>query len=170
MSSTLAPQMHDADLPEGCGTQPGGTRSVLTWGIQSHGPLIFIILGGELDIATAPGLARRLAPLADTGRHLLLDLAGLQFCDCAGLSVFLRLRRRVISAGGSLHLTAPTAAIRRLIVLPRLPDLLPVAAGLSEVITMLSRDDATAPPRQSLHDIDIKHTRADAAQAVGAAS
>jgi anti-anti-sigma factor len=64
--------------------------------------------------------------------HLLLDLAGLRFCDCAGLSVFLRLRQRVMSAGGSLHLTAPTAGVRRLLVLTGLHDLLPIAdAGVS---------------------------------------
>ena len=83
------PQTRGPDHPVLFGEQP-----VLTCGIHSQGRLVFIILGGELDIATAPGLALRLAPIAETGSHLLLDLAGVQFCDCAGLSVFLRLRRR----------------------------------------------------------------------------
>jgi anti-anti-sigma factor len=90
-------------------------RNLLTWCTHSHANLVFVNLDGELDIATAPALAWRLAPLAETGSHLLVDLAGLQFCDCTGLSLFLRLRQRVISAGGSLHLTAATAPVCRLI-------------------------------------------------------
>jgi anti-anti-sigma factor len=170
MCTTLVPQTRGPDDPVVCGAQPGGTRSVLTWDIHSHGPLVFIILGGELDIATAPGLARRLAPLADTGSHLLLDLAGVQFSDCAGLNMFLRLRRRITSGGGPLHLIAPTAAVRRLIVMTGLHDLLPIAAGPAEVITVLSRDAATGPPRPPPDDIDIAHARASAVRAVGVAS
>jgi anti-anti-sigma factor len=170
MCTTLLPETRGPDDAAACGAQPGGTRSVLTCGLHSHGLLVFIILGGELDIATAPGLARRLAPLADAGSHLLLDLAGVQFCDCAGLSVFLRLRRRVIAAGGSLHLMAPTAAVRRLIVMAGLHDLLPVTAGPAEVLTVLSRDAATGPPRPPPADSDIEHVRAGAVRAVGVAS
>lgn len=171
MCTKIVPQTRGPDHPVvRCG-QPSGTRNVLSCGIHSQGQMIFIMLGGELDIATAPGLARRLAPFAESGSYLLLDLAGVQFCDCAGLSVFLRLRRRAISAGGSLHLTAPTAAIRRLIVMTRLHDLLPIAAGPAEVITALSRDAACpAPPRPLPHDIDIEPVQAGAVRAVGLAS
>jgi anti-anti-sigma factor len=107
MCTRLLSQTRGPDRAGARGEQTSGPRNVLTSGIHSHGQMVFIILGGELDLATAPGLAGRLAPLAESGSHLLMDLGGLQFCDCAGLSLFLRLRQRVISAGGSLHLTAP---------------------------------------------------------------
>jgi anti-sigma B factor antagonist len=170
MGTTMLPRTRGPDHPVASGDQPSGMPNVLTCGIRSYGQLVFIILGGELDIATAPGLARRLTPLAKAGSHLLLDLAGLGFCDCAGLNQFLRLRRLVIAAGGSLHLTAPTAAVRRLIVTARLDDLLPIAAGPAEVITMLGCDAVTPPPLPPADDIDIEHMQDGAVRAVSVAS
>lgn len=170
MGTTVLPRTRGPDHHVASGGQPSETPNMLTCGIRSHGQLVFIILGGELDIATAPGLARRLAPLAEAGSHLLLDLAGLVFCDCAGLSQFLRLRRQVIAAGGSLHLTAPTTAVRRLIVAARLDDLLLIAAGPAEVITVLGCDTVIAPPLPPADDIDIEHMQDGAVRAVSVAS
>jgi len=48
-------------LPNGLGEAP-------LCGAYSHAYMVIIILGGEFDIATAPGLSRRLEPLAKTGR------------------------------------------------------------------------------------------------------
>jgi anti-anti-sigma factor len=107
--------------------------------------LAIIALDGELDIATAPGLAQQLAPVARMGSDLVLDLAAVRFCDCAGLNMFLRLRRLASASGGSLHLAAPTAAVRRLIVLAGLDDVLPLAASAAEVISALGRDPAIMP-------------------------
>jgi hypothetical protein len=56
MCTTLLPQIRGPDDPVVRGGEPGGTRNGLTWDIHSHGQLVFVILGGELDIATAPGL------------------------------------------------------------------------------------------------------------------
>ena len=72
----------------GCLTRSAGNQ--LTWEIQSHGHLAIVAVDGELDVGTAPGLDGQLASLANTGSHLILDLAGVRFCDCAGLSLFLR--------------------------------------------------------------------------------
>ena len=77
-------------------------------------------MAGELDIGTMPGLEGELGPLASTGSHLILDLAGVRFCDCAGLNLFLRLQRCASAAGGSLHLVTPTASVRRLIAVTKL--------------------------------------------------
>jgi anti-sigma B factor antagonist len=81
-----------------------------------------------------PGLRAQLEPLADSGRHLILDLAGLRFCDCAGLALFLRMQQRAGAAGGSLRLAAPTASVRRLIALIRLSGILPIAPSTADVI------------------------------------
>lgn len=149
---TMPAQGRDADCPLICGDLTGGTGDLLTWAIDSHGPLIIIVLLGELDIATAPGLARQLESLAETGRHLILDLAGLRFCDCAGLSALLRLRQRATGAGGSLHLTALTPALRRLIALARLHDLLPIAACPASMISVPGGSAVPAPAHPD--DID----------------
>ena len=107
MRRTLRRRRHDADHPlvRGRLTRSGGEQ--LTWDIQSGGHLAVVVVNGELDAGTAPGLGGQLEPLADTGSHLILDLAGLLFCDCAGLNLFLRLQRRARAVGGSLQLAAP---------------------------------------------------------------
>jgi hypothetical protein len=58
MCGRLLPPTRGADH-RAAGGAPG---SPLTWGIHSHGRLVIFVLGGELDIATAPGLAGQLDP------------------------------------------------------------------------------------------------------------
>jgi anti-sigma B factor antagonist len=87
---------------------------------------VVVLLGGDLDIATVPDLARKLTPLARAGSHLTLDLSGVQFCDCAGLSLFLRLRGHALAAGGSLRLAAVSPTVRRLIGAAGLQAILPI--------------------------------------------
>ena len=139
MRRTLLRRRRDADhLPvRGRLARPIGDP--LTWDIQSRGHLIIVFLNGELDAGTAPGLGGQLAPLADSRSHFILDLAGLRFCDCAGLNLFLRLQQRARAVGGSLHLAAPTASVRRLITLARLSDVLPITASAADVIAALDR-------------------------------
>ena len=112
-------------------------EDLLTWNIQSSEQLDIIIAAGELDISTAPGLGRHLKPLADAGRHLILDLASVRFCDCAGLSCFMRLQKHATAADGSLHLAAPTSMVRRVITLTRLNDVLPITSSTADAIAAL---------------------------------
>jgi anti-anti-sigma factor len=109
-----------ADRHSGClphWTALTGATDVLTWGIYSDGHLVVVALDGELDLASGPGLARQLDPLAEAGRHLILDLGALTFCDCTGLALLLRWQRRAAAAGGALHLVAPGPRFRRLMAL-----------------------------------------------------
>jgi anti-anti-sigma factor len=53
---------------------------------------VVVHVDGELDLDTAPGLVERLEQLADGGNALVvLDLAGLSFCDSSGMQAFVRL-------------------------------------------------------------------------------
>jgi anti-sigma B factor antagonist len=92
----------------------GGTQGQLAWSVYSDGHLVVAALDGELDLATRPGLAERLDPLAEAGRHLILDLGALTFCDCTGLNLFLRWQRQTAAAGGALHVVAATPRFRQL--------------------------------------------------------
>jgi anti-anti-sigma factor len=92
----------------------GGTEGQLAWSAYTDGHLVVAALSGELDLGTRPGLAKRLDPLAEAGRHLILDLGALTFCDCTGLSLFLRWQRQTAAAGGALHIVAATARFRQL--------------------------------------------------------
>jgi len=98
-------------------TMPGRAGDLLAWVIYSDGHLVVAALDGELDLASRADLASRLDPLAAAGRHLILDLGALRFCDCAGLGLFLRLQRQAAAAGGAFHLLAPTPRFARLLAL-----------------------------------------------------
>lgn len=53
---------------------------------EAHdGDWICLRLTGELDLATAPALRRRLAQLRDANRPVRLDLSGLEFIDSSGI-------------------------------------------------------------------------------------
>jgi anti-anti-sigma factor len=134
----------------------GPVGDMLTWDIKDRGGLVTVVVDGELDIHSAPGLSEALAPAADAGRHLVLDVAGLQFCDCAGLSLFLRTQERARAAGGSLHLAAPTASMRRLLAVARMSDILPVTASVADTIAMLApgAPGGLPRPRPRPHDRD----------------
>ena len=114
MGAMLLPEDHGSHQPAACAVLAYSIRDTAPWAAHARSRVI-IALDGELDIATAPGLAQLLAPLAKTGSHLIVHLARVRFCDCAGLSLFLRLRRLATAAGGSLQLAAPSQSLRRLI-------------------------------------------------------
>jgi len=146
---SLNPRRHDPDhsLVHWPLTWPGGDP--LGCDIRSSGSLDIVVIGGELDIATAPGLGDRLEPLADDGRHLLLDLTDLRFCDAAGLRLFLRLHKQTTAAGGSLQLAAPGRPVSRVLTTARLNDVVPVSASVAEAIAALD-ELAEGKPRPPL--------------------
>ncbi len=157
MRRMLFRRRRDADHPLVRGRLTRYVGKQLTWDIQSGGHLAVVVVNGELDAGTVPGLSGQLEPLADTGSHLILDLAGLRFCDCAGLNLFLRLQQRARAAGGSLQLAAPTPSVRRLITLTRLSDVLAITLGPADVIAALGRAAVTgrsqstqSPPARTL--------------------
>jgi anti-sigma B factor antagonist len=155
MRRTLRRRRRDADHPLVRGRLTRNVGEQLTWDIRSGGHLAVVVVNGELDAGTAPGLGGQLEPLAGTGSHLILDLAGLRFCDCAGLNLFLRLQQRARAAGGSLQLAAPTPSVRRLITLARLSGVLPTTASPADVIAALDPSVSTGPPLPPTDDGDL---------------
>ena len=64
-------------------------------------------LGGELDLSGAQRLSEELAPLEPLGARVVLDLAGLDFMDSAGLAALVGASRRIGSADGRVALVVP---------------------------------------------------------------
>jgi anti-sigma B factor antagonist len=135
---SLSPRRHDPDHSLVHWPLTWHGEDPLGYEIHSRGPLDIVVIDGELDIATAPDLGERLEPLAGHGRHLILDLTGLRFCDAAGLRLFLRLHKHATAAGGSLHLAAPGRPVSRVITTARLSDVVPVSASVAEAIATLA--------------------------------
>jgi anti-sigma B factor antagonist len=83
-----------------------------------------VIPSGDLDIAGAPLLSEYLDNLASgLPPRVVADLANLNFCDCAGLSVLLRAHYRYARSGGWLRLSGPNPTIHKTL---RITDLISV--------------------------------------------
>lgn len=83
---------------------------------------------GELDLATAPLLARRLAPLVEDGsRCLHLHLDEVPFCDVTGLTALLQISEQLRGRGGRLHLSGACPTLQRML------DVLGLSATLEPV-------------------------------------
>ncbi|WP_307128807.1 STAS domain-containing protein [Streptomyces sp. B1I3] len=65
-----------------------------------HSGVARVTLAGELDLDTASYVREAVtASLEERPTGLCLDLTGVSFCDCAGLSALLRARSSVLRAG-----------------------------------------------------------------------
>ncbi|MFD8413729.1 MULTISPECIES: STAS domain-containing protein [unclassified Streptomyces] len=72
--------------------------------VQDNGSTAWA-LAGELDLDTAMRIEPQLmSATSRRGSDVVVDLAGLTFCDTAGAELFLRLQRRCATDGGRLSL------------------------------------------------------------------
>lgn len=76
--------------------------------VSGHGGHAVVTLSGELDLADAPAVASHLiAAVAAFGPSIIVDLAGLEFIDCCGLRVLVRVLKWTRESGGDMYLVSP---------------------------------------------------------------
>lgn len=81
-----------------------------------------VLLRGDLDMATMPLLARRLAQLlADHPERLVLDMAGVTFIDCASARLIAGAGRH-LPGGVRPAVRSPSLVARRVLELTGLAD------------------------------------------------
>jgi anti-anti-sigma factor len=81
--------------------------------IEQDGPDTTIRLRGDLDVASAAVLWRRLDEVEAT-TTVTLEVDGLGFVDSSGLGCLFKLHRRVDDVGGMVVVTGASPALRRL--------------------------------------------------------
>ena len=75
---------------------------------DSGGGIEIVRMPAELDLTTSAGAAAQgCAAIARLARLVLLDLAGLSFCDARGLSAFVKIANHADAAGCGFGLIAP---------------------------------------------------------------
>lgn len=90
-------------------------------------------VGGELDLGTAPQLLTSISELIDSGSHrVVLDLHELTFCDSAGLSALVRIRKRVEQVDGALILTRPAPIVKSVLDLTGMGELIPIYSTVDQ--------------------------------------
>jgi anti-sigma B factor antagonist len=93
---------------------------------------LLVRVHGEIDLATAPVLERRLDALIRRRIDVLVvDLSEVPFCDVSGLNALLRVQADLRTRGGRLRVLGPCQSLGRMLSVLGLNDGLPVeeAAG-----------------------------------------
>jgi anti-sigma B factor antagonist len=86
-----------------------------TISVEPHRNEVAVIPVGELDLATSPLVAEAVEGLRDAGfSEIVIDLRAIEFIDTQGLRMLGAVRSDTVRAGGSLTLTPPQPAARRI--------------------------------------------------------
>lgn len=78
---------------------------------------VVLIVTGDLDLATAPGLQALLVAVPDDAPQVVVDLGGVEYLGCAGLRPLLEAQQRF---GDRLRLRRVRPAVQRLLELAEL--------------------------------------------------
>ena len=109
------------------------------------GQIQVVQVRGELDLATADSLAARgYAAIGRQARVLLLDLAGVSFCDARGLSALVRIANHADRTGCRYGLIAPQPLVVKVLRITGLDQRLSVFTSVNEAAIALGYDTQTA--------------------------
>jgi anti-anti-sigma factor len=93
----------------------------------------------ELDLTTSKGVAAQgCAAIARLARLVLLDLAGLSFCDARGLGAFVRIANHADVAGCGFGLIAPRPLVAKILRISGLDSRMPVFATIDDAQILLT--------------------------------
>ncbi|PBC65731.1 anti-anti-sigma factor [Streptomyces sp. Tue6028] len=109
-----------------------------------------LAVDGFLDIDTATELHHHLANQLHHGRrHFLLDLSGVPFMDSSGMNVILRGYQETREVAGSVHVIAPTPAVRRILDLTGVSLTVSLADSVDEALAHVDARAAHASPEDA---------------------
>jgi anti-anti-sigma factor len=98
------------------------TRDAMT------GPVLEII--GDLDYSNATELRELITTLAlQPGQRLVLDLAGMEFCDSSGITALIAARHHAHAAQADMALTAVPSHILRVLSIVGLDQIFSLCPG-----------------------------------------
>ena len=94
-----------------------------------------VVVGGEIDVYTAPKLREQLIDLVSSGQyHLVVDMEGVEFLDSTGLGVLVGGLKRVRSHDGTLRLVCSQEKILKVFRITGLTKVFPIHATLQEAL------------------------------------
>jgi len=105
------------------------TDQLLTIDVHNEQGAVTLVLSGELDMASAGTLRACLETLDQGARRVVLDLSGVTFIDSSGLGLLARTRERFGPELRELTLRAPSKAVRAVLAISGLDQVIPVVEG-----------------------------------------
>jgi anti-sigma B factor antagonist len=107
---------------------------------SNAGPAGVVTAGGEIDLATAPGIREAISDLMAAGHtHLVLDLREVTFMDSTGLGILVGAGKRASGLGGALRVVCDNARVLRLLAMTGLSRSLAVHPTLEDATADWSR-------------------------------
>ncbi|MEU6041799.1 MULTISPECIES: STAS domain-containing protein [Actinomadura] len=104
-----------------------------------------VTVEGEIDLGTAETLRAELFALHAAGRRgLVVDFAGVRFCDASGLGALVAAHNRVTADGGRVHLARVRPQQARLLSITGLDRLFPSHDDLAEAVAAARASTASA--------------------------
>lgn len=91
------------------------TRTSLSFTRVSSTIGVTLSLRGEIDMSNVDALAAQLeAALAETTHRMVVDLAGVDFCDSLGFSTLIKCWRTATDSGREFVVARPAPPVRRI--------------------------------------------------------
>jgi anti-sigma B factor antagonist len=107
----------------------------LTLGERYEGGATVLEVCGELDVWSGTQLDDCLIKLAAVGRvRVVLDAAGLTFCDAAGIRILIRGNVRAQAEDGWLRLARVHRRVRRVLAITKLTGVLPAFDSVGDAV------------------------------------
>jgi anti-sigma B factor antagonist len=104
--------------------------------VREEDGAIVIVIGGELDLASAPRLDEEVqTALSSEAETLILDLRELAFMDSTGLSVLVRAHQAAEDAGRRLIVVQGPAQVARLLSLTGVAERLTVVDSPEDALS-----------------------------------
>ncbi|MFD3807048.1 STAS domain-containing protein [Streptomyces sp. NPDC058611] len=119
----------------------GADSERFTVAVRAVDGVVVLELAGELDHDTAQPLREALDAAVTPGGRLLVDLAGLGFCDSTGLNVLLHGRLTAREAGATVELAGLRGSVSRMFRITGADGVFPVHASVAEALS-----PAAGPP------------------------
>ena len=100
---------------------------------------LVLTLSGELDIATAPALRKRLDAAIDAGKHrLVIDLSALSYLDSIALATIVHAKQRLPEDGKMALAVEPSSYVMLVFEGSGLPKLLDLVETRAQAIEHVS--------------------------------
>jgi len=113
-----------------------GSPVDLSLSTRTEGEHTVVVVGGEIDVYTAPKLREQLIDLVGNGQyHIVVDMEGVEFLDSTGLGVLVGGLKRVRAHDGSLRLVCTQERILKIFRITGLTKVFPIHSAVDEAVS-----------------------------------
>ena len=107
----------------------------LSLSTRAEGEHTVVVVGGEIDVYTAPKLREQLIDLVSAGSyHIIVDMENVEFLDSTGLGVLVGGLKRVRAHDGSLRLVCTQERILKIFRITGLTKVFPIHVSVDEAV------------------------------------